>query len=446
MRYGPTALAILLAGCGPSAERFSGGAGTVFDVSENAFGFPLATLEPSRREAFFAGNSLFRANWVIAPASAAGRDGLGPLFNAASCSACHFKDGRGRAPEPGEPFVGLLLRIGARDGAPHPVYGDQIQTHAVPGVPPEAVPAVSYEDVPGRYGDGTPYSLRRPVYRLERPGYGPLEKDGLRVSPRLAPAVFGMGLLEAIPERRILERADPGDADGDGISGRPNRATDLRTGRSALGRFGWKAGRPTVEEQVAAAFQGDMGVTSPLFPRENHTSAQRAPAGLPSGGEPEIDGEKLGFVTLYVRLLAVPGRRAPDDPRVRRGRRHFEAACASCHTPRWETGDVPGFPELSRQTIFPYTDLLLHDMGPDLEDGRPEFEADGREWRTPPLWGIGLADRVGGGRASYLHDGRARTPAEAILWHGGEGASAREYFRALPASEREALLAFLRDL
>lgn len=437
---------LLLAGCGPAAERFSGGAGTVFDVSENAFGFPAANLDSARRDAFFAGRSLFRANWVIAPASAAGRDGLGPLFNAASCAACHFKDGRGLAPEPGEPFVGLLLRLSARDGAAHPVYGEQIQTRGVPGVPPEAVPVVAYEEMPGRYGDGTSYSLRRPAYRLERPGYGPIEASGVLLSPRLAPAVFGTGLLEAIPEGRVLERADPEDADGDGISGRPNRVPDLRAGGKALGRFGWKAGRPTVEQQVAAAFQGDMGVTSSLFPRENHTAAQKAAEGHPSGGEPEIDDEKLGFVTLYMRLLAVPGRRAPGDPRVSRGRAHFRAACAGCHVPRYETGDVPGFPELSRQAIFPYTDLLLHDMGEGLADGRPEFEAGGCEWRTPPLWGIGLAERVGGGRAFYLHDGRARSLAEAILWHGGEGQAAREYFRNLPASEREALVAFLRDL
>jgi CxxC motif-containing protein (DUF1111 family) len=433
---------LLLASCGPKPglpeERLAGGATTVFDVSENAFGFPAANLAAGRTDAFFAGNSLFRANWVIAPASPEARDGLGPLYNAVSCSSCHFKDGRGRPP------VGLLFRISRPGGEPDPAYGDQIQPLAIPGVPPEAEPGVDYVEVPGRYADGSAYSLRRPAYRLDRPGYGPLPKD-LLVSPRLAPAVVGMGLLEAIPEAAILARADEADADRDGISGRPNRVRDARSGRTALGRFGWKANQPTVEQQIAGAFLGDMGITSPLFPEENHTAAQKECAGRPSGGTPEIDAEKLGFVTFYVKTLAVPGRRAPGDARVLRGKKHFEAACATCHTPRHVTGEAAGFPELSRQGIYAYTDLLLHDMGPDLADGRPDGLADGREWRTPPLWGIGLAERVGGS-AVYLHDGRARDLAEAILWHGGEGEAAREYFRTLSAEDREALIAFLKDL
>jgi len=428
---------LLLAGCGkrPEAplERLSGGATTVFDVSENAFGFPAANLAAARTNAFFAGNSLFRANWVIAPASTEARDGLGPLYNAVSCSSCHFKDGRGTLP------AGLLLRIG-----PDATYGDQVQPLAVPGVPAEAAPRVEYIEAPGRFGDGTPYSLRRPVYRLENPGYGPLPKD-LLLSPRLAPAIFGTGLLEAIPEDALLARADASDADRDGISGRPNRVRDVRAGRTVLGRFGWKANQPTAEQQIAGAFLGDMGITSPLFPGENHTAEQKECAGRPNGGSPEIDQEKLDFVTFYVKTLAVPGRRAPDDPQVRRGKKLFDAACAKCHVPRHVTGDAPRFPELSRQTIFPYTDLLLHDMGEGLADGRPDSLADGREWRTPPLWGIGLAERVGGA-VFFLHDGRARSLAEAILWHGGEGEAARETFRNLPAADREALLAFLRDL
>ncbi len=451
---------VALAACGSGKapagesveERLPGGGTTVADASENAFGFPAANLAASRSDPFFVGNSFFKTNWVIAPASTEGRDGLGPFYNAVSCSACHLKDGRGRPPAaPDEPFLGLLIRIG-RPGAgthgapvPDPVYGDQIQPFALPGVPPEAAPRVSYREMPGTYGDGTPYSLRRPEYALERPGYGPLPDD-LLLSPRVAPAVFGMGLLENVPEARLLELTDENDADGDGISGRPNRVLDVRRQGLALGRFGWKANQPSVEQQVAGALLGDVGITSPLFPQENFTPAQTEASRRPTGGAPEIDQGKLDALTFYLKNLAVPARRTPDDPRVRRGREIFFASrCHACHVPRHVTGDDPLFPEISRQAIFPYTDLLLHDMGPELADGRPDFTAGGSEWRTPPLWGAGLVKKVSG-HTFFLHDGRARDLAEAILWHGGEALKSRESFRNLGAQDRDALLAFLNDL
>ncbi len=448
------ALLALLAACdgeaGPKRpapeEELPGGAATVRDASENAFGFPAPNLPAASSDLFFVGNSFFKTNWAIAPASAEGRDGLGPLFNAASCSSCHLRDGRGRPPETDdEPFLGLLLRISRPGPVPDPVYGDQIQPRAVPGVPPEARPRVRYREVAGAYGDGTPYRLRHPAYTLESPGYGPPAAD-LLVSPRVAPAVFGMGLLEAIPEARLLALADPEDADGDGISGRPNRVPDVRSGRTVLGRFGWKANQPTVEQQSAAAMLGDIGITSPLFPEENWTDAQVEASKRPTGGRPELDAAKLEALTLYMKSLAVPARRRPADPLVRRGAELFAAAgCAKCHVPRHVTGEDPRFPALSGQAIFPYTDLLLHDLGPDLADGRPDFEATGNEWRTPPLWGLGLVRTVSG-HTFLLHDGRARDAAEAILWHGGEALKSREFFRNLGAREREALLAFLDDL
>jgi CxxC motif-containing protein (DUF1111 family) len=431
----------LLAACAPGegGDPRPGGATTVPDASPDAFGFPAANLAASRRDAFFVGNSLFKANWVAAPSSTEGRDGLGPLFNALSCSSCHLRDGRGRPPlSDDEPFLGLLLRISRRspggEPAPDPVYGDQIQPFALPGLRGEARPRVRFEELEGRYADGTPYRLRRPAYSLEDPGYGALPPD-LLLSPRVAPSLIGLGLLEAVPEERLRALADPDDRDRDGISGRP-----------ALGRFGWKASQPTVALQNAAAFRGDLGITSPLFPEENSTAAQALPPSPPTGGPHEADAEKLRFLAVYVKTLAVPARRRPRDPEVRRGQELFAAAgCAKCHVPTHVTGDDPEFPELSRQTIHPYTDLLLHDLGPGLADGRPDGRATGSEWRTPPLWGLGLQETVNG-HTFLLHDGRARDAAEAILWHGGEAEAAADFFRRLPASDRKALLAFVNDL
>lgn len=427
-----------------------GGATTVVDKSALAFGMPAANLSAERSTDFFVGNSFFKTNWVTAPASTEARDGLGPLFNARSCSSCHPNDGRGRPPIGDEEFVGLLLRVGrpGPDGGgdrPDPVYGDQIQTSALSGVPPEGRPRVSYEDVEGAYADGTPFRLRRPLFRLEDPGYGPFAAD-LRLSPRVAPAVFGLGLLENVPEEALLALADEDDRDADGISGRPNRVSPSDGGEPVLGRFGWKAGKPTVEAQIAAAFLGDIGITSPLHPTENVTPAQREAATRPSGGAPEIDAETLAFVTFYTKTLAVPARRDPDAPEVRRGQALFRTAgCAACHVEELETGVDPLFPELSGQRIHPYTDLLLHDLGPGLADGRPEEGATGSEWRTPPLWGLGLL-RVVNGHSDLLHDGRARDVAEAILWHGGEAQQARDAFLRLRADERAALVAFVEDL
>ena len=192
------------------------------------------------------------------------------------------------------------------------------------------------------------------------------------ISPRIAPSVFGMGLLEAIPEADILARSDPDDTDGDGVSGRANMVWSVRDGETRLGRFGWKANVPTVEQQIASAFHGDIGITSPLFTNENCPTDQVDCHSVPNGGSPEIGEERLGKVVFYQQTLAVPAMRNADDPQVRQGARLFlEAGCAACHTPSHTTGDHP-VPAVSHQVIFPYTDLLLHDMGEGLADGRPD--------------------------------------------------------------------------
>ncbi len=429
-----------------------GGQASIYDTTPNAFGQPAPGLDRDQELLFFVGNSFFNQNWVSAPASTEARDGLGPLFNARSCAGCHFRDGRGRPPATEtEAGTGLLLRVsipGRAEGGgqrPDPVYGGQIQDLALPGIPAEASLVVDRKDVPGTLADGSVYALEEPAYRLTALGYGEPHPE-LQVSPRVAPQMIGMGLLEAVPEEFILSRTDPDDTDGDGISGRPNQVWDHASGQSALGRFGWKASQPTVLQQTAGAFLDDMGITTVLRPEENCTTAQEACLQARGGGVPEIEEDDLMKVVLYASSLAVPAMRDPGDPEVVRGSAAFDdIGCSGCHIRTVATGPHPTIPALSDQRIHPYTDLLLHDMGEGLADGRPDFEATGREWRTPPLWGIGLFETVNG-HTRYLHDGRARNLSEAILWHGGEAAPARNRYRALDARDRAALLRFLGSL
>lgn len=436
----------------PADDPNSAGDATVFDDTRDAFAQPLGNLKGDRRDTFFLGNAVFNRGWVTAPASVADFDGLGPVFNATNCSACHFKDGRGRPPEKAdESFLSMLLRLSVPGKAPNggvvpdPTYGDQLQENGVLGVPGEGVSRVTYVEEPGAFADGTPYSLRRPTYTIESLGYGPLDPQ-IRISPRVAPFVSGVGLLEAVPEEAILALADPEDRDHDGISGRPNHVWDQAKQATVVGRFGWKSNQPSLNQQNAGAFNGDMGITSPLFPNESCTAAEQACMTAPTGPTPQLRSDFLDQVTYYTKTLGVPGRRNVDTDIVRRGRKAFDTAgCPSCHTPTLLTGSVADFPELSNQTIHPFTDLLLHDMGPDLGDNRPDFEASETEWRTAPLWGIGLVQVVNK-HSYFLHDGRARGFAEAILWHGGEASAARDRFLRMSRDDRDALVAFLGSL
>jgi CxxC motif-containing protein (DUF1111 family) len=460
----PLGFALTLAACGgtpvdppsaapPAEERLPGGATTnTLLGGSNAFTMPAANITEEHDGLFYAGNGFFNQSWVTAPASTEGRDGLGPLFNARSCAACHFKDGRGRPPlAEDEAFLGMLFRIGppgvGEHGAPSPDpnYGGQLQPFAVLGVPAEGTPRVRTSDVPGEYGDGEPYLLLSPQYSIEDLAYGPLDPE-VAISPRVAPAMIGLGLLEAISEARLAELADPDDADADGISGRTNRVWDAAVGETATGRFGWKAEQPSVRQQSAGAFLGDMGLTTELFGDQDCTDVEGECAAATSGGLPEVSPEIMERVAVYGQLIAPPVRVHTTKPEILRGRALFtESGCASCHVPRHETGEMEGFPELSGQVIFPYTDLLLHDMGEALSDGRPSFGAEGNEWRTPPLWGLGRYPTVNG-HDRLLHDGRARGVAEAILWHGGEGEEAKERFRGLSSEDRASLVEFVESL
>ena len=429
----------------------SGGDTTAFTTTRNAFGLSARNLNNLERRTFAVGNSFFRQNWVTAPASTEARDGLGPTFNALSCSSCHLLDGRAKPPDgPDDGERGLLLRLSIPGTGPHggplaePTYGGQLQDRAVVNVPIEGEFVIIYVEMPGTYDDGELYSLRSPAYHFRGLNFGPMHPETL-VSPRVGPAVIGMGLLEAIPESDILAKADPDDADGDGVSGRVNMVWDERKSAKSLGRFGWKANVPTIEQQTAGAFLGDLGVTSDLFLEENCPDTQNDCQIAPNGGQPEIGAERLDDVVFYTQTLAVPAMRDIHDPQVQLGAELFrQAGCAVCHTPQHTTGPHE-IEALSNQTIYPYTDLLLHDMGPELSDGRPDFDADGQEWRTPPLWGIGLVETVNG-HTMFLHDGRARNLTEAILWHGGEGARARDAFKSLTKEERDALIRFLNSL
>ncbi len=435
----------------------TGGEGSVKQFDHNAYSLPQSNLSMTKRLDFSVGNSFFRNPWVEAPSSTDARDGLGPLFNTNSCQGCHIKDGRGHPPSVDQPSVSLFLRLAVpadpqidaeilktHGFKPAPVYGSQLQTAAIPGHKPEANLKLTWEAVEQTLPDGTAVTLERPVYHIENPNYGPLPEN-LQVSPRVAPQMIGLGLLAAIPEDRILAGTDPQDDNGDGISGRANRVWDKKAETTVLGRFGWKAGEPSIFQQSMGAFSGDMGLTSTLR-ASTDCSAQQKCDEFPNGGTPEVSDKIARFIDFYASSLAVPMRRNMENPQVQRGAKLFnDIGCAGCHTPRHTTEEVTDRPDLSHQTIWPYTDLLLHDMGPELADGRGEFKADGNEWRTAPLWGLGLAQTVNP-RAGFLHDGRARTPEEAILWHGGEARSVTENYRDLQPGERDALLQFLDSL
>jgi len=426
-------------------SRLSGGEATTATGTRDAFSKPAPSTPPEELRTFAFGNRLFTTSWVEAPGSVDLFDGLGPYFSRRSCSGCHTRDGRGRPPaSPGDRSTSMVVKIRAADGrSPHPVYGAQLSERAVSGLEPEGRVAIRWEEVPHVYPDGTPVSLRRPVPRPVELAHGEVGPHAL--SCRIAPGAFGTGLLEAVPDAAIVAAADPRDADGDGVSGRVNLVRDPDTGTLRPGRYGWKATQPSVRGQVTAALIGDMGLTTTLHPAEELTAHQPESHDRPRGGDPEVDDRRLAALVDYTRLLAVPARRDVEDPVVRRGADRFdEVGCTGCHTPTWVTAD-DAHPALAGQTIHPYTDLLLHDLGDDLADGVIEGTAEGGEWRTAPLWGLGLAERVNGYRF-LLHDGRARTPEEAILWHGGEASGARDAFRRLDATDRAALLAFLESL
>lgn len=425
---------------GGEQDILSGGDLTVFASGGTAFSFPAPNLSSASLEKHLLGDTQFEQNFVKAPATV--NSGLGPLFNNNSCESCHSNDGRGRPPFTGEKLQSMLFRISEQGfdehGGPNsvPGFGTQLQTSSIFGYTPEGSVNISYVETEGTYPDGTKYSLRKPVYNVS--GNVPA---GVLLSPRVAPPVFGIGLLESILEEQILSNKN--NVNQDGVSGKANYVWNNITKQMELGRFGWKANVSTAEEQVALAYNQDMGVTSPAIPLENCYTSSNCDT---TNDDPEISEQILEDVIFYVQTLAVPARRNYDNTDVKLGKKLFsQIGCNSCHVTEFKTGTNKMIPELSNQDIHPYTDLLLHDMGDGLADGRPDYDASGSEWRTAPLWGIGLVDIVNG-YSLLLHDGRARSLEEAILWHGGEAKISQEKFMKLSPSDRNALIEFLKSL
>ena len=437
--------------------------------NRNAFSHPSGNLGLEDEFTFRLGNGLFRKLWVSSPASTRSSDGLGPHFNARACQRCHIKDGRGHPPASADDnFVSMLFRVGVPPSTPEqraalashrtntfpePAYGGQIQDFAVQGHRAEARPEVRYEEIPVKLNGGETVSLRKPFYSFRKLAFGAMSPETM-ISPRIANPMIGLGLLEAIPEEAVRKLADPDDSDADGVSGRPNLVWGVREKRVMLGRFGWKAGQPTVLQQSGAAFLGDIGLSTTVFPdsagdcTQSQARCLNAPHGAdPEKGNVEVTDQMLDLVAFYARNLAVPERPDALAPDVLAGKALFRSAgCAACHAPKFVTGNGSDIPKAQRnQTIWPYTDLLLHDMGPGLADGFTEGVANGREWRTAPLWGIGHTAGVNG-HTFFLHDGRARNLLEAILWHGGEAGTARKNVVDMTPDQRRQLVAFLDSL
>jgi CxxC motif-containing protein (DUF1111 family) len=504
----------LTAGTPDANEYYSGGEATVKVANEDAFSRrPAAIIDDFQLDGFFtSGDHLFRTP----------HKDIGPLLSTGNCQGCHLKDGKGKVPASVDtPMTSMFMKIGKAGGGPDPVYGDQLQTFAVQsfttsdassGLPSyngstngnalfgEAYAFVEYQTINGTYPDGQAYQLQNPVYKVKDLSFGPFGVT-VRLSPRLAPAIFGSGLLEAIPGSNIHQLADENDDNNDGISGRVSLTTDVLTGEQKIGRFSYKAQNPSVLQQISNAYRGDIGLTNKLFPQEACTELQPAcqfvaEQETQTGNEVDFSDRELALVEFYNRVLAVPARRGYDeannnwDDTIVKGRKlFFEVGCVNCHVPRHKTATANGsvlgqitltglepnaepIAALSNQLIFPYTDLLLHDMGGSCEisretaignscsdgpqclyvqrceglaDGLTEGVASGTEWKTPALWGVGLVQTVNP-QASFLHDGRARTLEEAILWHGGEAQTSNNAFQQLTGEQRQQLLGFVGSL
>lgn len=430
----------------PGEER-PGGDTTVELRDAKSFQRPAGNLASARLGYFEAGRALFEVAWTVS--GEIDRDGLGPTYVGTSCQGCHFRGGRGAPPPANQPMTSMLVRLSVpslQGGGllADPRYGDQIQSRGIAGVPAEGWFSVDYSAKAGAYADKAAYELLSPTYVAHDLAFGPLA-PGTVLSARVAQAMLGLGLLSAIRDEDIDALADPDDANKDGVSGRRNHVPRDLDGTIRPGRFGWKANQPDLEQQTAAAFRGDMGITSPIYPQEDCPAVQSDCAAAVKPGI-DIDADRLAAVVLFSHFIAVPHRPDAQEPEVLRGKALFgRAGCAGCHRPSFTTGAMPSLPELGEQRIYPYTDLLLHAMGPDLADGRPDHEATGDEFRTSPLWGIGLTKLVTG-QARFLHDGRARSVEEATLWHGGEAEPARAAFAALSAEDRAALTRFVLSL
>ena len=450
-------------------EKFSGGKGTVKAENKNAFSLPMKNIKLEKKIDFFVGNGLFKRIWVSSPASTEASDGLGPLFNSRACQRCHLKDGRGHPPKanaPGDNAVSMVLHLsippqtsGEIDllnslrikAIPEPIYGAQLSDFSIQGILAEGEIFIDYEYIPIAFDNGMIITLNKPIYSIVNTNYGELHAE-TRISARVAQPMIGLGLIQSIDPKDILVNADEKDLNSDFISGKANYVWDYELNKPSLGLFGWKATQPNIRQQAADAFNNDMGLSTTLFPEgDNCTSNQSECKELPNGNTErhdnvEISNEQLSLIEFYASHLAVPIRRNHDEPNVLKGKKIFyQSGCVSCHTPKYETIENAYTQALSSQLIWPYSDFLLHDMGPGLADKNKEYLAEGNEWRTQPLWGIGLTEKVNG-HSNLLHDGRANNIIEAILWHGGEAEDSKNEVLKLTIDELDQLIDFIESL
>ena len=417
--------------------------------NREAFAAPIPSLNLSKMRLFTGGRHLFRRSWTAAPSSVKSLDGLGPVFNRVSCSGCHVKDGRGKPPEEGSnKFRSMVIKLGLIKNnklEPDPNYGFQLNDKSILGVPYEGKALINYEKKTIFFNDGSYIHLSTPNYYFSSLSFGPFHKD-TKYSGRVAPAVFGLGLIEAIKEEDILKKSDPNDIDNDGVSGRPHYILDIISNSKKIGKFGWKATRASLLHHIAGAASQDMGLTSNIFPKQNCIKTQIKCIAQISGGSPEMSDEQINRLLIYMQTLAPPRQRKLKNKVVSNGNDLFnKIGCDKCHTPSYKTGSHEKHSELSNKIIKPYSDFLLHDMGPSLDDSLIEGQALSSEWKTPPLWGIGLIKKVNK-HTRFLHDGRAKSIEEAIIWHGGEAEEIKNNYLNLNKEERNHILKFLNSL
>ena len=441
--------------------NFPGGKTTNEVENKNSFSLSARNLEEHMKINFLVGNALFERIWEDAKLSKnIAKDGLGPFFSAKSCESCHISDGRGHLPKSAsDNTVSVVIQI-SKDSknsdskiknVEDSTYGGQISEFSVEGVVKEADISFNYEYVPSVYEDGRVVQLRKPVIKISNLNYGSFD-DRTNFSARIAQPMIGLGLIENISSTDIIANADEDDVNNDNITGKANMVWNSVLNEWSLGRFGWKASQPTVYQQTADAFFHDMGLSNNLHINSyNCSDKQKDCENAIDGSSDEFDNfevsnDQLNLVTFYSSQLGVPIRRNIDSADVIAGKKIFyQLNCQSCHVDKFVTKKNGSYANLSNQIIYPYSDFLLHDMGKGLADGVSEYNATGQEWRTPPLWGIGLT-KVVSEEYGFLHDGRARTLEEAILWHGGEANKIIQEFKKLNKIEVNQLVSFIESL
>lgn len=418
--------------------------------SQNGLSTIVDNLNDEEQDLAILGKSFFRIPWVEAPSATTARDGLGPLFNANTCTSCHPNNAYTNVfTQNGEVNRAMVVRLSIPSNnslehksfeltsgfVPDPMYGSQLSINGTKDVPYEGQLKISYSSKMIEYADGTKVKLHVPHYELTNLNYKELHKD-IRVSVRKAPALVGLGIIEQINEKEILANVDPDDKNNDGIRGVANFVYSIKDKKMVLGKYTYKASAPTLKQQIASAFHNDMSLTTTYFPFENCTSAQKECLNAKKARDAiDVPDLRLDAIDFYLKNLKVPVVEEKNE----RGKALFlQIGCASCHAPSMKLKDGT--------TAHVYSDFLLHDMGEELSDGRSEFNAKATMWRTTPLWGINTYKYAVGGQVEYLHDGRAKSLEEAILWHGGEALKTKETFMQLTKQQRDDLIEYLGEL